>query len=360
MKLKIVGLFTILCVVIVQCRKDEIPDMPEKESPVIFNPDLVPFDSLSSYRFFKENIKNQDPEYGVIPYDVITPLFTDYAKKKKFIWMPDSVHATYQGDHELLSFPNGTVLIKSFYYDRVQPNDKTRILETRLIYKLNDEWHFANYVWNEGQSEALLDLDGQFTVVEWIDENNEVKNVNYRIPSETECLVCHKTNEIPFPIGPKPQNLNRTYDYESGTVNQLDKFIDHGYLESGIPTEIETVANWDDTSFSLKDRVRAYLDINCGHCHKENSHCDYRAIRLAWNESSIDENLGVCVTPDEPLHLNLTHIIASENPENSVMYYRLNTKDESFRMPLLGRTLIHDEAVQLIEEFINSLNSPCN
>ena len=34
--------------------------------------------------------------------------------------------------------------------------------------------------------------------------------------------------------------------------------------------------------------------------------------------------------------------------------------EESVRMPLLGRTLVHEEGVQLFEEWINSLTPPCN
>jgi hypothetical protein len=42
-----------------------------------------------------------------------------------------------------------------------------------------------------------------------------------------------------------------------------------------------------------------------------------------------------------------------------MMYYRLNTVDETYRMPLHGRTIIHEEGVALVEAWINSL-SPCN
>jgi hypothetical protein len=38
----------------------------------------------------------------------------------------------------------------------------------------------------------------------------------------------------------------------------------------------------------------------------------------------------------------------------------LNTNNESERMPLLGRTVKDEEAVQLIEDWINSLNYNCN
>ena len=38
---------------------------------------------LSDYGFFEEPLKNQVPKSHVIPYQISTPLFTDYAKKNK-------------------------------------------------------------------------------------------------------------------------------------------------------------------------------------------------------------------------------------------------------------------------------------
>ncbi|MGK4568553.1 hypothetical protein [Flavobacterium sp. 3HN19-14] len=39
-----------------------------------------------------------------------------------------------------------------------------------------------------------------------------------------------------------------------------------------------------------------------------------------------------------------------------MMYYRLNTTNETYRMPLHGRTLIHEEGLELVRQWINSLN----
>ncbi len=107
-------------------------------------------------------------------------------------------------------------------------------------------------------------------------------------------------------------------------------------------------------------RVRAYVDMNCAHCHAEGHHCDYRPMRFAWNETTDPVNLGVCVEPDEVLLPILTHIVARGNTEKSTLFYRIAATEESVRMPLLGRTLVHEEGVQLFEEWINSLTPPCN
>jgi hypothetical protein len=52
---------------------------------------------------------------GVEPYDLNTPLFTDHAGKLRTIWMPEGVTATYR-EGQVLDFPVGTVITKTFYY----------------------------------------------------------------------------------------------------------------------------------------------------------------------------------------------------------------------------------------------------
>jgi hypothetical protein len=99
--------------------------------------------------------------------------------------------------------------------------------------------------------------------------------------------------------------------------------------------------------------------MNCSHCHRAGSHCDYRPLRLAWSETDNPDNLGICVTPEEYVAPQLTHIIARSNVNRSMMHYRLNTTEEQYRMPLFGRSVIHEEAVTLLEEYINSLSPTC-
>ncbi|MEM7105713.1 MAG: hypothetical protein AAF502_21425 [Bacteroidota bacterium] len=355
----------VLLFMVYGCKKDPIVPMEEEEeeeevvSPVVFNPLEVPYDLLSTYKFFTGNMSEQMPSEGVLPYEPITSLFTDYAHKSRFIWMPDSVSATYVADHKVLDFPDGTVLIKTFFYNNVQPDDETKIIETRLIFKRNGNWEFANYVWNEEQTEATFDLDGSYVDLSW-SENSTTRSTTYRIPSDVECLNCHKNGNEAIPIGPKPQNLNKDLLYTDGTRNQLQKWSEKGLLSGSVPGIIDTVVDWEDTSNPIQDRVRAYLDMNCSHCHADQKYCDYRAPRFAWSETIEDANLGICVEPaDFPLP-QLTHIVSRGNILRSAMHYRMNSTDETVRMPLLGRTLVHQESVQMIEEWINTLEPNCN
>ncbi len=341
-------------------------------SPVKFDLSQVPFQTLSEYNFFVGPLKNQRPGYKVIPYEPVSSLFSDYAHKKRFVWMPNGTKATYNGDDKVLELPVGSVLIKTFYYDNVLPSNTTRIIETRLMIRKATGWIFADYVWNNEQTEAFLDLEGSFTPVSWTDSNNVVKSTDYRIPSEAQCVVCHKKKEVVngqevtkyIPIGIKPQNLNFNYPYNVGMRNQLTRWIQVGYLNPNfaLPSAENTAVDYRDQSKSIIQRVRSYVDINCAHCHTDDRHCDYRPMRFAFSETGLgngvgNTNLGVCVNTQDMQGFpnDLEKIITPGSPERSMLFYRINTTNETFRMPLHGRTMLHEEGIALIEQWINSL-----
>lgn len=360
---KVVLLIALLITSFVSCRKDLLEEpaapAPGNNRDVVFDLDSVPYATLSHYQFFSGDLAALEPASGVLPYEPITPLFSDYAHKKRFIWMPDSVQATYVSDSSVLSFPEGTVFIKNFYYDHVQPFETRQIVETRLLYRKNGTWQFADYIWNTEQTEATFSLSGAYAPVIYRNEEDELRCITFRIPSGVECHTCHKLNDQDVPLGPKPQNLNSNYPYADGTMNQLEKWEQVGYLAPGYPTNINTTVKWDDPTQDMEQRVRAYLDMNCAHCHSAGRHCDYRPMRFAWQETADPVNLGVCVVPQDPIAPTQTHIISSGFAGRSMMVHRMGATDEAVRMPLLGRSVVHEEAVELITTWINSLNPPC-
>ncbi|MEY8761512.1 hypothetical protein [Chryseobacterium tongliaoense] len=356
---------TALCFLLLfSCKDDEkIEGVKVESSFVNFDINAVPYAKLSTYSFFTGELKNLNPSSKVIPYEPASSLFTDYASKKRFVWMPEGTKATYDADDKTLNFPVGTVLIKSFYYTTIQPNNTTKIIETRLMIRKSSGWVFAEYLWNDDQTEANLITGADFTSgssknITFKKDNNNVITTDYRIPSESECFACHKLDNKPVPIGVKPQNLNTGYAYSGGIKNQLQKLVDEGYLVS-YPSNIVSTVNYKDTSKPVDIRLRSYLDINCAHCHQQNARCDYRAIRLSFSQTTSLSNMGVCVNADEPIDQSLEKIITPGNHNKSVMNFRLNSVDESNRMPLLGRTVVHDEGVALLQQWINSLNQSC-
>jgi uncharacterized repeat protein (TIGR03806 family) len=328
----------------------------EPDTGVQVNLSQVPYPKLSDYRFFEGELKDQIPAEGVLIYEPITPLFTDYALKKRFVWMPNGTKANYVSDTEILDLPVGAAIIKTFYYDNMLPGNETRILETRLMIRKASGWIFAEYEWNDEQTEAYLNMNGVNKSISWL-QNGVPMSTNYRLPSETECLICHKINSNPIPIGIKPQHLNKSFNYTDGEMNQLQKWVSVGYLNGPIPGDILTVVDYRDESQSLRDRVRSYLDMNCAHCHQENRHCDYRPMRLAYSETALSINMGICVTPEEFIDASLVSIIVPGNINKSMMHFRLGSNQESNRMPLLGRTVVHQEGLDLLTEFIQSLSN---
>ncbi|MCS3867132.1 putative repeat protein (TIGR03806 family) [Chryseobacterium ginsenosidimutans] len=361
---KIYFLSLIFLLMIFSCKDDERMEGVKVESSFVnFDINAVPYSKLSTYAFFKGDLKNLDPVDKVIPYEPASSLFTDYASKKRFIWMPQDVKATFDADDKTLNFPMGTVLIKNFYYNTIQPGNTTKIIETRLMIKKSSGWIFAEYLWNDDQTEANLVTGTDFTSgssknITFKKDNGDVITTDYRIPSETECYACHKLDNKPVPIGVKPQNLNVAYNYPNGLKNQLQKLVDEGYLQS-YPSNIVSTVNYKDTSKPLDIRLRSYLDINCAHCHQDNARCDYRAIRLSFSQTTNLAKLGVCIFADEPIDPSLERIITPGNPGKSVMHFRLSSTNESNRMPLLGRTIVHDEGVDLLKQWISGLTQNC-
>jgi hypothetical protein len=106
----------------------------------------VPYPKLSDYHFFDGELKNLQPALGVLSYKPASELFSDYALKKRFVWMPNNTKATYVSDREVLNLPVGAALVKVFYYNTVLPGLTTKIIETRVMIRKSSGWIFAEYI----------------------------------------------------------------------------------------------------------------------------------------------------------------------------------------------------------------------
>ena len=346
------------------CKTETISIVVFQDTRVTLDLDKFPYNKLSDYNFFEGALNAIQPGYGVLPYKPISSLFTDYALKERFVWVPVGETASFVQDNKSLDFPLGSALIKMFYYNNVLPTNTTRIIETRVMVKTQNGWDFAEYVWNDAQTEAFLETteDGGYTEVNWLKDGQE-RFVNYRIPAKQQCVICHTNDFETLPLGIKPQNINSMLSYDDGSNNQLQKLIDFGYLEDALPESILTVVDWKDASKSLEQRAKSYIDINCANCHIDGGQGDYRVIRLGYSDTlNNDENAGVCVDADTPIPglMGQKHI-APGDPQNSIIYYRMSvTGDQPYKMPQFGQSLVHTEALVVLEEWINSLNQTCD
>ena len=307
---------------------------------------------LSDYGFFKSH-KDQIPNNNVHKYFLQTPLFSDYSLKDRFVYIPQGKKAIHSLDR-VYEFPIGSALVKTFSYEMASNENKV-LLETRLLLLQETGWSAHTYVWDESQEDAYLKVSGKtIEGIEFLYEGKP-KKVNYRVPNQNQCKECHLSDDKIIPIGPKSRNLNFEVIQNNKIINQIDYWIENGLVEIHQPQQV--VADWQNIKESLDDRARAYLDVNCGHCHMPGGSADTTGLYLTVNEKDI-RKLGVNKPPVAAGRAsgNLMYSIVPGKPDKSILLYRMKSQDPGIMMPESGRALAHSEGIRLIENWIKNYN----
>ncbi len=312
-------------------------------------------ESLSEYGFFKDDLKKFEPAKGVTPYNIVTPLFTDYAVKDRFIFLPESKQIQYAA-YGVLDFPDSTFLIKSFSYINLE--NKKVIVETRLMFKdpEDHEWKVMNYLWNDEQTDARKLIIGAKLPINLLDNDGNEIATTYQVPNVNDCKRCHISyNEI-LPIGPKARNLN--YTIPGDTENQLGKWASAGILKD-LPAldSIELLPNWADKQrYTVNERARAYLDVNCSYCHTKGGDAYNTGLFLEYEQND-PNHIGLMKLPVSAGGGagGLNYDIIPGDPGNSILLHRMNSNEPGTAMPELTRTVIHKEGVSLIREWIKEM-----
>ncbi len=362
--------------------KPESLGLEQSESKSInsFMAEEVPF-NLSAWGLFHISNGKLILHSDAIPYHLNTPLFSDYAHKFRSIWTPKNTKIKILGNGDL-EFPVGSILTKTFYYPRINFKDSllkasqidkahsegasielanNHLIETRLLIKQQNGWLALPYVWNEQQTKATLEVTGGTQQVELIGDSKQ--EFTYIVPDANQCQGCHVSNHTNGqlkPIGPKIKHLNLKYSYSpSLTENQLVYLAKNGKLEK-IPEEISSNTNWANRSSEITQAARSYLDINCAHCHNPDGPADTSALYL--NKENLEKaHLGICKTPVAAGKGtgDRSFDIMPGQADESIIVYRMESSDPSIAMPELGRAIIHEEGVEVIKNWINSLDGKC-
>ncbi len=320
----------------------------------------------------------------VVPYDLNTPLFTDAAHKLRTLYVPPGTSATYRTG-QALDFPVGSVLSKTFYYPKDDTGQllstqytgddfageglnlaKVRLMETRILVHREAGWVALPYIWNEAQTDAVLERTGGVQSLNLQLPDGGEQSFAYVIPNANQCAGCHAVNATTkqiAPIGPAPRHLNKTYPYANGEKNQLVHLASLEVLAGFNPAEKHPRnANWRDEAALLEDRAAAYLDINCGHCHNPQGAADTSALYLDLpGDDYTGGNSGLCKPPVAAGQGTGGHKfdIVPGQAEASILWYRMDSTNPAVMMPELGRSTIDHEGVALIANWINAMQGHC-
>jgi uncharacterized repeat protein (TIGR03806 family) len=321
---------------------------------------LAPKLHLSEYGFFNGRLADLQPANRVFFYEVNAPLFTDYAEKSRFVYLPEGSKLGYQSTLAF-DFPEGAIIIKNFFYalEVSSPQKGRKILETRLLIREKNNWKALTYIWNEDQSDADAEVAGATLPVSWADASGSRHTLDYTVPNVNQCKGCHSYDGQFTPIGVTTRQLNKTV----AGKNQLLAMHEKGILdlpEGFTPGTAPALAEYLKTNLQEQDKValaaRAYLDGNCSHCHNAHGPASTSGMFLGADESD-PERLGVGKPPVAAGRGSGKRKfgIVPGKPDQSILVYRMESNDPGIRMPELGRQLAHKEGLDIIKAWIKGM-----
>lgn len=363
------------------------PPPPAPSTPQIFQPASAPA-KLSAWGLAAVDGSTLKLNAGLVPYDLNTALFSDHSFKLRAIYVPPGKTIGYTAD-KALDFPVGTALVKTFYFPKAAGTDATRIavarkvqtaqgtsidlsthrlVETRILVRQDDgSWAGLPYVWDDDQKDATLTPQGKYVQMELVPDTGPTQKFIYLVPNTQTCQSCHATTTngagSTEPIGPKARNLNKTYDFGNGVVKNQLVNLEELHLLTGSPGAgaAPVLANWRDTAQPLEQRAKAYLDVNCAHCHTAGGYASQSGLLLTLDHvgsTTAPDAWGVCKLPLAYVgtgEAGYRYDINPGSPETSILLYRMSHVSPGQTMPVFGRQTNDDDAVAMVGEWIRSL-----
>ena len=307
------------------------------------------------------DVKEQRPAAGVVPYQVNAEPWADGTSAERWVALPgETQFGTYRKSDAMVGFfagdwkfPDGGVLAKTVSIElEAGKAESRRRLETQVLHFDVDTWKAYNYVWNEEGTDAVLAEDvgtervlkvkdhkvGQSTALSY------ERQQTWRHASRTECLLCH-TSRVGTVLGFRTPLLERD--------GQLVGFEKRGLFGEAWEKRGEAMPDPHDASAPLEARARAYLHVNCGHCHTRGGGGS-SFFNVQYNIATAKTGLIGLRPTQGTFGILGAEVIAPGDPFRSVLYCRMSKLGHG-RMPQFGSGVIDEQGTKLVEEWIGSL-----
>lgn len=293
---------------------------------------------------------------GVRPYEPRFKLWSDGATKSRWVYIPPCGPID-TSDPDYWHYPIGFTLWKEF--DRENADGELIRIETRMLHKYSkSKWFMTAYIWNDDQTDAAIsDVDGPDALVAM--EN--AKGTEHDVPGQKGCEGCHY-NMADKSLGFTAIQLDRD-DAPDGFVT-LATLEDEGLLSDPIPPT--TIPGTPEQVAAL-----GYIHANCGHCHNPYSKQSGLSMQLWLQVGALGSvettdtyltTVGIMNQAPQQPDLQPPVRVVPGNLDESAMYWRMiqppvypDTPEGGDHMPLIGTSIIDDEGVQLVADWINSL-----
>ena len=278
------------------------------------------------------------PHAGLLPFDIVSELWSDGARKRRWVALPDGEMMTTQSTGAW-SAPVGTMMIKEFAVETTPGNPTTRrVMETRFLILAGTGsgipgWQGFSFRWRADGSDADLLPDAAITV-DWPLDNGTAHTHSY--PSRAQCQRCHHSSNGPL-LGLRTGQLARRFDYDGVMGDQLETLAHVGAI--AMPQDVRPFAAPHDATLPLEQRMRGYVAANCSHCHNPGGERPTRDFR--WEVQLSDTKL--CGADQE---------VVMGDSANSVIFQRISTRVNG--MPPIATLKTDPLAIDVIGRWIQT------
>ncbi|CAN5323784.1 hypothetical protein BH09MYX1_BH09MYX1_23710 [soil metagenome] len=282
-----------------------------------------------------QNPKNPAP--GLVPYEPISPLWSDGAEKGRWLAIPDGTQIKIGADGDF-DFPNDTVLMKSFRLGG-------KLIESRLFVRHDDGgWAGYTYEWDDAETDATL-LPANKT--------RTVGTATWYYPSRAECNRCH-TSAAGGSLGPETLQLNSDFVYPATNrlSNQM-RTLDHiGMFDKPLALPVEQLPTLLAPAGSgpVEDRARSYMHANCSFCHRPQGGGGGN-IDLRFSTPFPSSNACGATPQAGDLGITGAKVVLPGDPAKSILVQRPKRTD-SFRMPPLATRVVDPTGTAVLEQWV--------
>jgi uncharacterized repeat protein (TIGR03806 family) len=296
----------------------------------------------------------------VNPYEVNSPLWSDSADKQRGFVIPagktihikdctaEPAQCLDAADDGKWVFPVGTVMLKNFLF-----NDK--LVETRLFVRHDEQtWVGYAYQWDAAQTDATIVPDERRRVM----FDTGAGMVSWTYPNRTDCMKCHNAPGGGT-LGPETRQLNRMV----GATNQIDAFKAKNLFDVAPASPyqaplVDPLATTPADDTALDEQARSYMHANCAFCHRPDN-LDLGALTIDLRLDKTLKQTSLCnadpVKGDQGVPT--AKLLTPANPEQSILWLRVNALEDQGRMPQIGTYEVHTAGVKLLGDWIKSIKT---
>lgn len=319
----------------------------DRPNPVPAPGSETPQDRLSALGIFAGDPREQIPAEGFVPYEVNVELWSDGARKRRFLYVP--LGRRIDAEHDRWRLPVGSYVVKTFSFPRDlrDPAAGEQLIETRLLVRTDAGLLASTYLWNDEQTDAVVSGGNVDVPVRFVDAQGATRTQAFHVPGTSQCGTCHDDRTL----GLRTRQMDRLSIEPGVEATQIERLLELGYLAAQPAPRSRLAEPFGDAP--LGERARSYLDGNCGHCHAPGR--EAAGTEVYWDYGHTDGALPLC-KPSLAIG-DAEHVIFPGSPARSTLVARMRSNEPFLRMPLGPNHLVDERGLLLLEAWIAAMPS---